>query len=239
MKKVYLLLIGVLLITLVACNNTDTKETKDNNDKAIEESVENEGTMEIDFDMMDSWLTYNKDYLEKKPTLGDEEAPVSILVFSDYKCSYCAQWDYQHLPELIEELVDTGKANIKAINFPFLTDSSFNMALAVESIYQQNEDLYWEYSDLAYKNQNSIEQQWNENSILKLAKEVEGIDVDLLEKDYNEETHYKNVEEDLNFAMQHEITGTPSIIINGYRVDNAFDIDAIINFSNEVFEHYK
>ena len=43
------------------------------------------------------------------PSLGDEDAPVVIIEFSDIFCSYCRDYALDSLPDILDEYVATGK----------------------------------------------------------------------------------------------------------------------------------
>ena len=235
MKKTLFLSIAFLLLVLGACANNDNPEPTI--DEEPDETVE---TTELDWDMMGDWFDEHKDFLNNQPTLGDKDAPITMLVFADYKCPYCAQWDAEVLPDLEKGLVETGEVQIKFINFPFLGPDSITAAYAGESIYHQNEEAFWEYSQLVYENRNEEEEQWaTKEFILDLVQDVDGIDLELLEEDIDEETYKDNVEEDRLFAMQSQINATPSIIMNGYTFENAFDTNIIFGFVHDFYEGYE
>ena len=41
--------------------------------------------------------------------LGDEDAPVVMIVYSDFTCPFCANWAQETQPELVERYVDSGE----------------------------------------------------------------------------------------------------------------------------------
>jgi protein-disulfide isomerase len=49
---------------------------------------------------------------------GDENAPVTIIEFSDYECPFCARFAQQTLPSIISNYVDTGKVKMHYRDFP-------------------------------------------------------------------------------------------------------------------------
>lgn len=81
----------------------------------------------------------------EQPYIGDRNAPVTIVEFSDYKCPACKRWNEEVLPELKREYLDTGKAVLYMIDYPFLAPDSNLAALAGETLYQQNQTYFWTY----------------------------------------------------------------------------------------------
>lgn len=57
--------------------------------------------------------------IEQQPTLGNEDATVSIVEFGDYKCPSCKAWGEKVFPQLEEEFIKTGKAKFSYINVLF------------------------------------------------------------------------------------------------------------------------
>lgn len=52
------------------------------------------------------------------PTLGDANAPVTILEFTDFECPYCKSFFTDTLPQLKSTYIDTGKAKLTVRNYP-------------------------------------------------------------------------------------------------------------------------
>ena len=56
--------------------------------------------------------------IDDDPVLGDKNAPVTIVEFSDYECPFCKRHFDQTLPELIKNYIDTGKVKLVYRDFP-------------------------------------------------------------------------------------------------------------------------
>jgi len=57
------------------------------------------------------------------PTLGQADAPESMVVFTDYRCSYCRAFEEQVMPN-IEKLVDSGALNLIVVPIGMLGEDS-------------------------------------------------------------------------------------------------------------------
>ena len=56
--------------------------------------------------------------IDDDPILGDKNAPVTIIEFSDYECPFCKRhFDSTH-PELVKKYIDTGKVKLVFRDFP-------------------------------------------------------------------------------------------------------------------------
>jgi protein-disulfide isomerase len=96
---------------------------------------------------------------EGYPYLGDPEAPITIVEFSDYLCPFCARHFGQTLPTLMEEHVARGKVRYVFRDFPIaaLHPTAPQGAAAARCVGEQGADLYWKMHDLLFQNQ----AQWN------------------------------------------------------------------------------
>jgi hypothetical protein len=70
-----------------------------------------------------------------QPFIGEEEAPVSIVEFGDYKCPYCKDFHESFLPLIQKELVNTGKAKFYFMNDSFINVDSTRAAKFAETVF--------------------------------------------------------------------------------------------------------
>jgi len=225
--KFFWLLIFALLFIMAGCSAEKEKPP------VIKPKVE-EKQSNIDFTITEKWLTENKEYLKNQPTIGNENAPVTMVEFADFKCPYCGKWEEEVYPWLKEEYIDTGKVKLIFVNFPFIGPDSNTAAYAGEIIHKQNKDAFWVYYQLMYENRGNEKEKWaTKEFIERLIKDVEGMDTEALGKGLDEEAGKDRVEEDRMFAMAHQISSTPSIIVNGYQIGNPFDKEMMKEFIEE------
>ena len=60
--------------------------------------------------------------------LGDLNAPVTMIEFSDYQCPYCDKFYLQTFPKLKETYIDTGKVKFIYRDFPITAHPQSEMA---------------------------------------------------------------------------------------------------------------
>jgi len=75
------------------------------------------------------------------PVLGSASAPVTIIEFSDFQCSFCKRFWGEILPKLKEAYINTGKARFVYRHFAILGKHSEQAALASECAAEQGEIL--------------------------------------------------------------------------------------------------
>ncbi|WP_172252705.1 DsbA family protein [Saccharibacillus deserti] len=160
----------------------------------------------------------------KQPTLGNPDSDVKIVEFGDYKCPDCKIWTETVLPELKTKYLDTKEASFQFADYPFLADDSMLLALGGEALHAQNPEYFWAYNKAVYANQdeNKVKESWvTEEALVDLVKEnVKGADIEKFTADLKNKTYQAAVDADVKAGDDSKITGTPSIFVNGTRVDN-------------------
>ncbi len=72
------------------------------------------------------------DLVENQPYMGEEDASVVLVEFSDYKCGYCSKFFNETLPLIKEKYVDTGKLKFVYKDFLLGYKGDYEAALAAE-----------------------------------------------------------------------------------------------------------
>lgn len=92
--------------------------------------------------------------------LGDKNAPVTIIEFSDYQCPFCGRFWSQTLPSLKEQYIDTGKVRFVYRDFPLssIHPMAQPAAEAAECVRDAagSDKAYFEMHDKIFANQQSL-----------------------------------------------------------------------------------
>lgn len=167
--------------------------------------------------------------LDNQPMLGEEQAPVTIVEYADFKCPACANFHQQILPRLKEDFIESGQAKLYYVNFPVVSEDSYTAALAGEAIYQQDEEAFWTFYDQIFANQPDEGERWaTPEFFLSFAEEhLPQIDREQLQQELSKGTLMEEVIADQQAGRQDGIRSTPSLVINGEQVENPFDYETI------------
>jgi len=92
------------------------------------------------------------------PVLGSASAPITIVEFGDYQCEACYHWYHNTRADIIDNYIDTGKANLVFMDLPFLGRDSITAAQATYCADDQGK--YWEYHETLYNFQEAIDNGW-------------------------------------------------------------------------------
>ncbi len=89
------------------------------------------------------------------PVLGNSNAPVTIVEFSDFQCPFCESFFTNSLPQLKKDYIDTGRVKLDYRFFP-LTSIHPNAEGSAEAAACANEQgKFWQMHDVFFQNQNA------------------------------------------------------------------------------------
>ena len=176
-------------------------------------------------------------------TLGPADATYVIREFSDFQCPFCAQYATQVLPGLKETLLARGDVRFEYHHFPLssLHANAVPAAEAAECVTAANDpDAFWTYHDALFERQRAWEGLGDPAPyFVRLAEDV-GLETDGLEACIENRTYADEVEAAYQAAVSLGLRGTPSVFVNGFRVENFSDpasyaraFDLIDAFSGE------
>ena len=91
------------------------------------------------------------------PFLGDGDAPVSLVEFSDYLCPFCGRHYAQTSSQLIERYAEAGSVNFVFRDYPIesLHPNAPPMHAAALCVAEQSSDLFWAYHDRLFETQSA------------------------------------------------------------------------------------
>lgn len=168
--------------------------------------------------------------IEGQPTLGDTNAPVTVVEFGDFKCPACKVWGEDIFPQLVSDYVDTGKVQFSFINVLFHGEESKLASLAAESVYKQNPKAYWDFHKALFKEQptENHDSLWvTKEKVLEIANNIPSIDPEQLESAINNQTHMDKVNKDSELVTKFNVQLTPTIMVNNTVIEDPFNYESI------------
>lgn len=139
--------------------------------------------------------------------MGRDDAPVTIIEFTDLQCPYCARYATQTFPRLRRDYIDTGKLRYTSRDLP-LPFHDFALAAAVAARCAGEQGRFWEYRDALFAAQGQL----GTAPYARLAREL-GLDVEQLEACRSDGRQEANVRADLALARSNGIGSTPAFVI--------------------------
>ncbi|MBE7517252.1 MAG: thioredoxin domain-containing protein [Chloracidobacterium sp.] len=144
------------------------------------------------------------------PSTGPANAPVTVIMFSDFQCPACAA-THPVLKKVLAEY--PGKIRFVVRNFPLETlhQNAYRAALAAGAANLQGK--FFEYTDILYRDQDKLD-----DASLKRYAAALGLNAAKFDIDLKSAAVAAKVKKDMADGYDLDITGTPTIYVNGIKV---------------------
>lgn len=148
---------------------------------------------------------------------GAEDAPVTIMVFSDYQCPYCVRSE-----PVLAEVLSRYPDSVRVIHRHFPLDSlhPFARPAAEAAMCAEEQGKFWEFHDGIF----ALNGRLDASSFLAIGADLD-LDPGALEECLKERRYEKFVQEDLLTGQAAGVTGTPAFFVNGIAMKGARDAD--------------
>ncbi|MEX1023162.1 MAG: thioredoxin domain-containing protein, partial [Dehalococcoidia bacterium] len=181
----------------------------------------------------EAFVPRDHDALEAGRLLGDPGAPVTLIEYSDYQCPFCRRFWAETEPVLIEQYVETGRASIEFRDYAFLGPESYQAAEAAACAADQ--DQYWNFHDLLFLRQGAENSGvFSDENLARYAGELQAavpaFDVDAWQTCFDAGTYEDDVVASAQqAAREHGIASTPTLIVDGERIEGARDTSVFVD----------
>lgn len=153
--------------------------------------------------------------VDDDPFLGDPDAPITIIAFEDFQCSYCKQFNAETFDRLKKEYIDTGK--VRFVYRDFIGSShpdALRAAQAAQCAHEQGK--FWQYHDILFNNQQTLDTQ----NLIRYAR-VLVLDEEVFAQCLESQKYKQEVLNDDTVARNAGVIGTPTFFINGEKLVGA------------------
>ena len=151
--------------------------------------------------------------------VGNQDAPVTIAVFSDFQCPYCAGFAAMTRDVVTAE---AGKVRLFFHQFPLPMHAWARPAAEATACAQlQGNEFFWPFHDYLFAHQKEITPDTLQQKLAEFANGLPAFDQGKFAMCLVERKTAKQVDSDVAFAQQHGITGTPTVFINGQKTQVA------------------
>ena len=154
-----------------------------------------------------------------KNSMGDPNAPVKIVEFSDYQCPFCERFSTDTEPSLIESYISTGKVHFTYRSTGNWVSQNINSGLtesedAAEAAYcAGDQGKYWEMHDMIFANVLGEDVGSFTDRRLSAIAEKTGLDMTQYEECYSSNKYREEVVKDGQDALAAGVQGTPSFVL--------------------------
>lgn len=157
------------------------------------------------------------------PILGNKDAKVTIVEFSDFQCPFCKQMFDEALPQIKKEYIDTGKAKFAFRHYPLVSIHPNAQKAAEAAECANDQDKFWEYHDQLFTNQADWESLPAADALNKYVEyaNVIGINGEELRECVSSGRMAENVQKDIADGDKVGVDGTPASFVNGILISGA------------------
>ncbi|MGW1793544.1 DsbA family protein [Streptomyces tubercidicus] len=150
--------------------------------------------------------------------IGKKDAPVVLVEYADYQCSFCGRFTRETQPALIKKFVDKGTLRIEFRNFTVFGADSERAARASWAAGQQGK--FWQLHDELYAKTRKGAA-LAEDKIVDMARSSGVDDIEKFRADMKGADAERALKKDQDEGYQLGVQSTPSFLVNGRPVAGA------------------
>jgi len=150
-------------------------------------------------------------------SLGDPEAPILLVEYSDYACPFCKRFNDETKPQIVQKYVDEGI--VRFVRKDFIAVGGDRAAEAAHCAGDQG--AYWEYNNILMENQTADRGNWADAAVHRGYAATLGLDADALIACFEDRTHQAKVTASTQEGAENGASGTPYFVVNDIPVSGA------------------
>jgi protein-disulfide isomerase len=157
----------------------------------------------------------------KGASKGPDNARVTIVEFSDFECPYCRKF-----ADTVKQLTPAEMEHIRIVfhHLPLQMHPWARAAAEGAACAQlQNRDAFWSIHDQLFDHQTSIARDNIHRKLLEFAQNAKSLNFQQFQSCLDNQMSLGLVLRDLNLAEANSINGTPTLFINGERIQGVRD----------------
>ncbi len=152
----------------------------------------------------------------KGPARGPQNAPVTVVEFSDFQCPFCGK-----AHDTVEQVMQAYAGKVRLVFRQFPLEMHQHAKKAAEASLCANEQgKFWEYHDVLFKNQQTLDAP----QLKDHANEI-GLEQSKFASCLDSGKFSKAVQDDMSAGQQVGVSGTPAFFINGVMLSGAMPFD--------------
>lgn len=159
---------------------------------------------------------------------GDINAPVVMILMSDYSCPMCARYSTTTAPQL-EPLIEDGTLRIEFHDFAIFADKYQSSVGAAGGIAAAKQGRFWEYLDAAEKRSAADHPVWSDDLAVTVAEEAGVADLNRFRADLTAQPTKEAVTRETQMLASIGLQGTPAFFINTRYLAGAQDVQVFLD----------
>jgi protein-disulfide isomerase len=144
-------------------------------------------------------------------TLGNPNAPATLVVYEDPQCPFCRQWNVDTLPTVLRDYVRPGKINLEYRGIVIIGPNSVKGLRAIYAAAPQNK--LWNMVDALYAQQGAENSGWITNDVIRPAAQQAGANPDQILARMNTPAVTAQLTRAAKQAAADQVRGTPTFVV--------------------------
>jgi protein-disulfide isomerase len=166
-------------------------------------------------------------------SMGDPAAAVRMDVWEDFQCSGCLAYTQDVEPQVLQAYVETGKVYYTFHNYPFVdggqgeSHQAANAAMCAAA-----QGRFWDYHDMLFANwlgENA--DSFTDPRLVAFAEKI-GLDMTTFNSCFDKNPYSLQIQQDFQAGLDLGVSSTPSIFVNGERVQNSTNTRYLPSFED-------
>jgi len=146
--------------------------------------------------------------------LGAESAPIVITEYADYQCGFCQQFDMVQFPDIVRQLIETGKVRWRYRDFP-LNMHPFAWMAAHSAACADDQGRYWEQHAAIYQGTGQWSRESEPSGTFREYAKTVGLDVKAYDACMMSAKFAGRIKAGYDEGVSAGVSGTPTFFING------------------------
>jgi len=213
-------IIGIIILVGVAAFFAGSYTSNLNSDQISEEDLD-EALAKLELKILQNQLPTKqptapvKISVDDDPVIGNPNAPITIVEFSDFQCPFCARFHTQTLPLILEEYIEQGKVKLVFRDFPIqsIHPNALPASVAAECANEQGK--FREMHDILFEKQNTWNRIETVNAISLFSQYASDMQLeqDAFDSCMSSGKYIAEIRKDLDDGREYGVSGTPGFFV--------------------------
>ncbi len=157
---------------------------------------------------------------DNDPIIGNPDAPITIIEFSDFQCPFCARFYTQTLPLIHEEYIESGKVKLVFRDFPIQSIHPNAVPASIASECANEQGKFKEMHDVLFEKQNEWNRQETANALSLFSQYAEEMQLEqeVFDSCLTNGKYIEEIGKDLDDGRDYGVSGTPGFFIGNDQI---------------------
>jgi protein-disulfide isomerase len=174
-----------------------------------------------------------------EPSIGTPGATVVIVEFSDFQCPYCKEEAQMLRKNLVQAFPTQVRLYFKTYPLEGVHPWAKPAAIAARCAYRQDAGAFWEFHDWVFENQSAITPENLKDKVMEWAKGRKDVDALQLGQCMDSKATEEDVKQNIAEGQALGVTGTPTLYVNGRKIDQTVDWPSLKRIIDQEIEYQK